>query len=149
MKTDIDFLARAIELADESVRRGGFPAGAIIVKNGEVIAEGISIGNSIHDPTAHAESVAIREACKKLGITNLEGFVLYSSLQPCLMCFSAAQWAGISKNVYGTKKTNEMVTRFYYEGMVDIQDVNEKSNTKIEIIYNPEYEAKSFELIKK
>lgn len=149
MITDNDFLARAIELAEESVNQGGFPAGALIVKGGEVISEGISIGNVLHDPTAHAESVAVRKAAEKLGSTNLNGAILYSSLEPCLMCFSASAWAGISKNIHATKKTNEMVKKSYYEGTIDIQEVNRSNNVKVEIIHNSELENKSLELIKK
>ena len=75
---DNKFLLRAIEMAKESINAGGFTAGAIIVKNNEIISEAISIGNVLHDATAHGETTAIREACKKLGTTDLTGATLYA-----------------------------------------------------------------------
>ncbi len=101
MSSDKDkkHLKRAIELARESVKQGGFPAGALVVKDGVIIAEGISIGNLLNDPTSHAETASIREACKELKTNDLEGAILYESLQCCVMCFSVANWAGISRIV--------------------------------------------------
>jgi guanine deaminase len=95
VEEDKKYLERAIELARESVKQGGFPAGALVVKDGVTIAEGISIGNLLNDPTNHAETASIREACKALKTSDLEGATLYESLQCCVMCFSVANWAGI------------------------------------------------------
>ena len=87
------FMARAIELSITNVQAGGGPFGAVIVKNGEVIAEGVNRVTSTNDPTAHAEVNAIREACKKLGVFKLEGCELYASCEPCPMCLGAIYWA--------------------------------------------------------
>ena len=88
------FLARAIGLAREGMAsvKGG-PFGCVIVKDGEVLAEGYNRVTSEQDPTAHAEIVAIREACRRLGTFQLEGCTLFSSCEPCPMCLGAIYWA--------------------------------------------------------
>lgn len=94
------YLARAGQLAIDHMTAGeGGPFGAIIVKDGEVISEGWNRVIGTCDPTAHAEIVAIRRACEKLGTFHLEGAVLYTSCEPCPMCLSAIYWAHI-KHVY-------------------------------------------------
>lgn len=147
MNEDEKYLKRAIELAKESVKRGGFPAGALVVKDGEVIAEGISIGTILHDPTSHAETSSIREACKKLNTTNLKGATLYESLQSCVMCFSVAYWAGISKIVYACKKTPEMTSKFYYEGITENTTLNQENNRQIELVHVTDLENDSLTVI--
>jgi guanine deaminase len=88
------FMARAIEIALENVRSGrGGPFGAVVVKNGKIIAEGANRVTATNDPTAHAEVLAIREACKKLGSFELHGCELYTSCEPCPMCLGAIYWA--------------------------------------------------------
>ena len=144
-----EYLKQALEQAKLSVEQGGFPAGAVIVKDGEVIAEGISIGFKLHDPTSHAETVAIRNACKVLQTTNLEGCTLYASLQPCIMCFSGANWAGITKIVYGTHKTREMADKQYYEGHNNIEDINKNNTREIELTFMPGIEEESLALVEK
>lgn len=146
---DLGFLKSAVEQAKESVKEGGFPAGAVVVKDGEIISKGISIGFLLHDPTSHAETASIREACKNLRTTDLNGFTLYASLQPCLMCFSVANWAGVSRIVYGCNKTEEMVKKNYYEGKTDIEKINEQNNRKIELLYIPDFEKEMLDLINK
>ena len=96
---DKEFLQLALNQAKISVKKGGFPAGAIVVKDRKIISEGIRIGYSLHDPTSHAETAAIRQACRKLRTSDLSGAILYESLECCTMCFSVANWAGISKIV--------------------------------------------------
>ncbi|TAK96976.1 nucleoside deaminase [Patescibacteria group bacterium] len=145
---DSEFLKLAIEQARKSVVQGGFPAGAIIVKDGVVIAEGVSIGSQLNDPTGHAETSTIRAACQKLGTTNLEGAVLYASLQPCLMCFSVANWAGITKIVYSCRRTDEMIDKNYYEGRNELTDVNTENNRQIELVFVPAFENEMLGLIK-
>src|SRR5579871_5908237 len=90
---DQSFLRQAIELAVDNVRRGGGPFGAVIVKDGVVIAAGANQVTLTHDPTAHAEIVAIREACRVLGDFRLTGCEVYSSCEPCPMCLGALFWA--------------------------------------------------------
>jgi guanine deaminase len=95
---DQDFLQRAVEVGNRQVAPRNF--GAIIVKNDEIIAEDCNHVHELNDPTAHAETSAIRAACQKLGTHNLEGCTLYSSHEPCLMCFSCATWARMYRVVY-------------------------------------------------
>lgn len=95
------FLRRAIALAVKNVEtRNGGPFGAVIVREGEVVAEA---GNSVfttNDPTAHAEVNAIRAACQKLGTFRLDGCTLYSSSEPCPMCLAACYWAHLDRIFY-------------------------------------------------
>ena len=92
------FMARAIELSVENVRSGrGGPFGAVIVKDGSIVAEGANQVTATNDPTAHAEVIAIREACRKLGIFELKDCELYTSCEPCPMCLGAIYWARLSR----------------------------------------------------
>lgn len=86
-------MQQAIELAVDNVRRGGGPFGALVVKDGIVIATGVNQVTRCNDPTAHAEVVAIREACRVLGDFQLSGCDLYTSCEPCPMCLGAIYWA--------------------------------------------------------
>ena len=101
---DIRFMRRAVELSIENVNNGGGPFGAVIVKDGEIISEGVNRVTANNDPTAHAEVTAIRAACAKLGTFQLDGCIVYTSCEPCPMCLSAIYWAGISKIYYGNTK---------------------------------------------
>jgi guanine deaminase len=88
------FMARAIQLSITNVLTGsGGPFGAVIVKDGQIIAEGVNCVTGKNDPTAHAEIVAMREACAKLGSFELSGCEIYTSCEPCPMCFGAIYWA--------------------------------------------------------
>ena len=91
-------MARAIQLSLENVRsaRGG-PFGAVVVKNGAIIGEGTNQVTSTNDPTAHAEMLAIREACKRLGAFSLESCEIYTSCEPCPMCLGAIYWAHLAR----------------------------------------------------
>jgi len=92
------FMERAIQLSIEGVQSGrGGPFGAVIVKEGKIMAEGVNRVTSTNDPTAHAEVLAIREACKKLGVFELKDCELYTSCEPCPMCLGAIYWARLSK----------------------------------------------------
>jgi guanine deaminase len=92
------FMARAIQLSIENVHSGnGGPFGAVIVRDGKIIAENVNRVTSTNDPTAHAEVLAIRQACTKLGIFELLGCELYTSCEPCPMCLGAIYWARISR----------------------------------------------------
>ena len=99
---DHEFMQMAVALALQSVReRKGGPFGAVVVKNGKVIGKGANIVTSAHDPTAHAEVEAIRDACKNLQTFTLKGCTLYTSCKPCPMCLTAIYWARIDRMVYG------------------------------------------------
>ncbi|MEA2056456.1 MAG: nucleoside deaminase [Patescibacteria group bacterium] len=144
---DKDFLELAVKKAKESVEKGGFPAGAVLVKDGAIISDGVSLGFLFHDPTSHAETSTIRQACKKLKTTDLSGAVLYASLQPCIMCYCSANWARVSRIVFGCKKTTEMVKKEYYEGAHDLEELNRQSNHRIELEYISDYEDQVLDLI--
>jgi len=94
------FLCEAIELAHANIARGGRPFGAVVVKNGEVIASGVNEIHGTNDPTAHAELTAIRAASRKLGSPNLEGCAVYASGHPCPMCMAAMRMAGVGEVAY-------------------------------------------------
>lgn len=97
-------MREAIVLSCESVRRGGGPFGAVIVKDGKIVARGSNSVTLLNDPTAHAEVTAIRAACAEMRTFRLEGCDLYTSCEPCPMCLSAAYWAGISRIYYGNNR---------------------------------------------
>ncbi len=99
---DKAFMARAIELSVANVRSGvGGPFGTVIVKDGAVLAEAANQVTATNDPTAHAEVLAIRQACQKLGFFELKGCDLYSSCEPCPMCLGAIYWARIDRVYFG------------------------------------------------
>ena len=91
-----DFMRQAIALAVENIKSGGGPFGAVIVKDGKVVATGANRVTANNDPTAHAEVSAIRAACTKLGTFDLSGCVIYTSCEPCPMCLGAIYWAHIA-----------------------------------------------------
>jgi guanine deaminase len=96
-----EFMRRAIALAMENVRTGaGGPFAAVIVKDGRVVADGVNRVTATNDPTAHAEVVAIREACRKLGDFQLAGCDLYTTCEPCPMCLGAIYWARPARVFY-------------------------------------------------
>ncbi len=106
-------MLRAIELAIENVRRGlGGPFGAVIVNGGAVVAEGTNRVTSSNDPTAHAEIVAIREACRKLATFQLEGCEIYTSCEPCPMCLGAIYWARPAGVFYGASAGDAAAAQF-------------------------------------
>lgn len=99
-------MRKAIELSIENVKNGGGQFGAVIVKDGEIVATGVNRVTANHDPTAHAEVSAIRAACQKLGIFDLSGCEIYTSCEPCPMCLGAIYWAHLDKIYYGNNKTD-------------------------------------------
>jgi tRNA(Arg) A34 adenosine deaminase TadA len=100
MSDESRFLCEAIELAHANIANGGRPFGAVVVKDGEVVATGVNEIHSTNDPTAHAELTALRAAGRKLGSPNLEGCAVYASGHPCPMCMAAMRMAGIGKVAY-------------------------------------------------
>lgn len=96
----------AIRLSEENVANGGGPFGAVIAKEGEIVATGVNRVTSRNDPTAHAEVEAIRDACGKLGTFDLTGYEIYASCEPCPMCLGAIYWARLSRMYYGNDKTD-------------------------------------------
>ncbi len=112
-RTDEGFLREAIALAVANVHAGtGGPFGALVVRGGEVIGRGTNRVTSSHDPTAHAEVVAIREACARLGTHTLAGAVLYASCEPCPMCLAAAHWARIERLCFAAGREDAAAAGF-------------------------------------
>jgi len=107
------FMREAIKLAEESVRSGqGGPFGCVIVRSGKIIARGSNRVTSANDPTAHAEVVAIREACQAVRSFKLADCELYTSCEPCPMCLSAIYWARIPKVLYGNTRRDAAAIGF-------------------------------------
>ncbi|MDR1761568.1 MAG: nucleoside deaminase [Bacteroidales bacterium] len=104
LNNDIFFLERAIAIAHESALQGGGPFGAIIVENGEIIAEAGNCVRLHNDPTAHAEIEVIRQACEIKQSHSLEHCVLYASCEPCPMCLGAIYWARLSRLVFSATR---------------------------------------------
>jgi len=101
---DAKWLARAIELATLNVANAGGPFGAVIVRDGELIAEGQNRVTASLDPTAHAEVTAIRAACHAVGNFSLAGMTLYTSCEPCPLCLSASLWARLDRVVFAADR---------------------------------------------
>lgn len=97
---------KAIELSKNSVANGGGPFGAVIVKDGNIVAEGSNCVTLNNDPTAHAEVTTIRKACTALNTFDLSGCEIYTSCEPCPMCLSAIYWARIERIYYGCDKVD-------------------------------------------
>lgn len=116
---DKKFMREAIRLADESVRNGGGPFGAVIVKDGEIVAGSSNSVTLDNDPTAHAEVNTIRQACQKLGTFDLSDCVIYTSCEPCPMCLGAIYWAHLKCIYYGNTKKDardiDFADDFIYE----------------------------------
>ena len=102
------FMERALQLASENVKAGGEPFGAVLVKNGEIIAEGVNESHITYDVSGHAEINAIREAQKKESTHDLSGYTMYASGEPCSMCLSAMYFAQIT-DVYYCQSVNDAV----------------------------------------
>lgn len=101
---DKEYMREAIRLADENIKNGGGPFGAVIVKDGEIVAGSANSVTIDNDPTAHAEVNTIRQACRKLGTFDLSDCVIYTSCEPCPMCLGAIYWAHIRRIYYGNTK---------------------------------------------
>ncbi len=102
--TKRELMQRAIDLSKESVCNGGGPFGAVIARNGEIIAEGSNCVTLDNDPTAHAEVSTIRKACKKLNTYDLSGCEIFTSCEPCPMCLGAIYWAKLDKIYYANNR---------------------------------------------
>lgn len=144
--TDFELIQKTIELSAESSKKG-FPVGAVIAIGGKVVASGASNGKVQHDPTSHAETDAIRSLCQKLKTRNLKGYTLYSSMEPCSMCFGAAYWSNINRIVYavGYPKLNSM----HFDNSAGLLELAKLSNKNIEIVQIKELENQALDVIKK
>ncbi|MEM7425318.1 MAG: nucleoside deaminase [Pseudomonadota bacterium] len=112
-KSTSDHMRRAVELSAERMRANlGGPFGAVIVKDGKVIAEGFNQVTSTNDPTAHAEVVAIRKACEVLGTFSLEGCEIYTSCEPCPMCLASIYWARLDAIYFANSREDAAAIGF-------------------------------------
>lgn len=113
MNMNEDFMREAIRLSVQNVEnRNGGPFGAVIVKDGKIIARGVNQVTTTNDPTAHAEIIAIRNACKTLNAFQLDGCEIYTSCEPCPMCLSAIYWARPEKLFYANTKQDASAINF-------------------------------------
>lgn len=113
MENNEEFMKEAIRLSIENVEKGrGGPFGAVVVRNGKIIARGVNQVTSSNDPTAHAEVVAIREACKVLGSFQLDDCEIYTSCEPCPMCLGAIYWARPTKIYFANTKEDAAAIHF-------------------------------------
>ena len=131
-------MAVAIELSAEAVRLGaGGPFGAVIARDGELIAEGWNRVTSMNDPTAHAEIMAIREACRVLATFDLGGCELYTSCEPCPMCLAAGYWARLDRIYYASTREDAAAAGFddlrFHEELALDPDVRSLPMTRLEV----------------
>lgn len=140
---DVKFIEKAISLAKESFKKGSFPAGALIVKDDEIISKSLSFPYPKFNH--HPESASIDAAMDKLN-KELKDCKLYTSIEPCLMCLCKAYWTGIRKIYFSIKK--ESVSHKYYESNVNNFDILEKFNEKIYLIHIESLEEKALNIIK-
>lgn len=144
---DNQYIREAIKQSQNSINAGGYPCGAVIVKESEIISMGISNGKKLFDATLHAEIDAIKKASEKLKSRSLEGCTLYTSMEPCVMCFSAAFWAYIPRIVYACSKSQ--VDKNYYTGDHDISAMNEKNyRRKIELVHHQESSKDALKIVR-
>ena len=127
------YMRRAIEKAKEGILEGQTPFGACIVRKQEVLSCVHNVVWRTHDITAHAEIHAIREACRSLQTIDLSGSVIYSTCEPCPMCFSACHWARISKIVYGASIEDAEASGFHELPISNLR-MKELGGSPVEIV---------------
>lgn len=142
---DKKFMKRAISLSIKNIDKGGGPFGAVIVKEGKIIATGTNRVTCNNDPTAHAEVIAIRKAAKKLGKFDLSGCEIYTSCEPCPMCLGAIYWAHLDRIYYGNTKTDAAAIGFDDSFIYDELELK-KEDRKIQIVQKmPEKAIEAFQ----
>ncbi len=142
-ETDKNFMLIAIDLSLNSVKNNGGPFGAVIVKDGKIIAKASNSVTLDNDPTAHAEVNAIRAACSALKSFDLSGCILYSSCEPCPMCLGAIYWARISKIFYANTKADAKNIGFDDSFIYDELEkpLSERSIPTVQIMHNEAMKA--------
>ncbi len=143
--TKEELMRKAIELSIENIANGGGPFGAVIAKDGEIVATGVNRVTASCDPTAHAEVSAIREAAVKLGTFNLHGYEIYTSCEPCPMCLGAIYWARLDKVYYGNNKTDAKRIGFDDSFIYDELSLNPADRKLPLAVMLPEEAIKGFE----
>ena len=143
MTSKSNFMLKAIELSIKSAKSKGGPFGAVIVKNNQIISEGFNQVTLNNDPTAHAEIVAIRNACKKLNNFFLKGCNLYTSCEPCPMCLSAIYWSHVDNIYYANTRMDakdiDFDDSFIYSEVK--KDINERKIKMIQLNRDEALEA--------
>jgi guanine deaminase len=136
-----NFLERAIELSRQGMQSGkGGPFGCVIVKDGQIIGEGYNQVTTANDPTAHAEVVAIRNACKTLNSFQLTGCDVYASCEPCPMCLGAIYWARPERVIYANTKKEASAIHFDDQFIYD--EIDKPDNEReIVFIHHPHQRA--------
>lgn len=141
MSIEYKFLERAIDLSRQGMQEGkGGPFGCVIVKNGEIIGEGCNQVASANDPTAHAEVVAIREACRNLNDFQLTDCDVYASCEPCPMCLGAIYWARPKRVIYANTKKDAAAIAFDDQFIYDEIDRSDDERA-IHFIHLPHHKA--------
>ncbi|MER7082332.1 guanine deaminase [Saccharopolyspora kobensis] len=137
-----DWMARAIELATSNVAAGGGPFGALVVRDGEVIATGTNKVTVDLDPTAHAEVTAIRNACRALGSFKLDGCVLVTSCEPCPMCLASALWARVDRVLFAADRDDAAEAGFDDRAFYDVfEDPRTETPTPVQRVAMPDRNA--------
>lgn len=141
MEKDNEYIIMANDLALKSINSGGGPFGAVIVKDGTVLAEAANCVVKNADPTAHAEILAIKKAAAKIGSHNLEGCTLYTSCEPCPMCLGAIYWARIEKVVYSSTRMDAAQSGFDDDFIYNEIALNTYER-KVKFIHNTETDGR-------
>lgn len=144
-----ELMRRAIALSERSVQTGGGPFGAVIAKDGEIIAEASNSVTIDHDPTAHAEVNAIRKAARSLGTFDLSGCDIYTSCEPCPMCLGAIYWAHLDTIYYANDRKD--AARIGFDDDFIYQEIalkNEDRNKKMQILL-PDEARNAFDMWEK
>ncbi len=144
--TSEELMRKAIELSEENVRNGGGPFGAVIARQGEIIATGTNRVTANCDPTAHAEVSAIRTATRKLGTFDLSGCEIYTSCEPCPMCLGAIYWAHLDKVYYGNNKADAKHIGFDDSFIYDELELPKDKRKLPSEVLLPEEAIKAFQL---
>jgi len=142
---DDKFLRDAIQQSQESVKQGAFPVGVVIIIDGRPLVAVIGNGKQLNDPTSHAEIAAIRTACSQLETRDLSQATLYSSMEPCLMCYAACVWASIHRIVYDCSK--DRLSSMHFEGTHDLVSINQAARRPINLVHLSSLEDEALEIV--
>lgn len=137
-----EFMRRAIDLSEQSVEEGGGPFGAVVVKDGEIVAEGTNRVTLDNDPTAHAEVRAIRRACDLLGTFDLGGCELYANCEPCPMCLGAIYWSRIARVYYANTREDAARIGFSDEDIYDEFSLPPEERRIVSLVRTPSARAR-------
>jgi len=132
-KKDEKFIREAIKEAEKAKRKGERPYGAVLVKNNKIVVRAYNTNIKNNDPISHAEMNVIKKACRKLKTQKLEGYTLYSNVEPCPMCAAACIWAGIKRIVYGAS-VKDLIKLGKNQIKMSCKEVTDAGFKKIEVL---------------